>query len=51
LLSELRKRATELRARVAEHNARVPVPPDQEIRVIAYVGQTVVENESSGDES
>jgi hypothetical protein len=50
LLGELRARATELRARVAEHNASVSAPLDAEIRVIAYVGQTVMGNELVGEE-
>lgn len=44
-LQATRERAKDLRARVDEHNARTGVPEDSKLRVIAYVGQTVIESE------
>ena len=44
-LASVRKMAMDLRARVEEHNAAHP-PPENADRVISYVGQTVVKDES-----
>lgn len=43
-LQATRERASSLRARVDEHNARSGVP-EESFRVLAYVGQTVIERE------
>jgi hypothetical protein len=51
LLGSLRRQAAELRAQVSEYNARHGKPPDAEVRVITYIGQTVIESESGGEES
>ena len=49
LLASLRRQAAELRAQVSEYNARHQRPPDAEVRVITYIGQTVIESESGGE--
>ncbi|MDQ2644514.1 MAG: hypothetical protein M3020_11905 [Myxococcota bacterium] len=51
LLAELRSRAAELRSKVTEYNERNKAPPDTEVQVIAYVGQTVIEADSTGEDS
>jgi hypothetical protein len=51
LLGKLRRQAAELRSKVTDYNARNKAPPDAEVQVIAYVGQTVVEADSTGDDS
>jgi hypothetical protein len=42
-LQATRERAVDLRQRVDRHNAEADVPEEQRQRVIAYVGQTVIE--------
>ncbi len=51
LLGSLRQKAAELRSKVTAYNERHQAPPDGEVQVIAYVGQTVIEAESMGDDS
>jgi hypothetical protein len=51
LLASLRRQAAELRTKVSDYNARHKKPPDAEVRVITYVGQTVVETDAAGEES
>jgi hypothetical protein len=47
-LASVRKMAMDLRARVEEHNAAHP-PPEDTDRVIAYVGQTVLQDEDNDE--
>ncbi len=44
-LSTVRQQAMTLRKEVADYNQGANVPPDQMQRVLAYVGQTVIESE------
>jgi hypothetical protein len=48
-LQATRARAAALRARVDEHNAKAGVPERTSFRVIAYVGQTVLESEQESE--
>jgi hypothetical protein len=41
-LARLRAQGSELRQRVAAHNAQQPIPADQLQRVVTYVGQAVI---------
>jgi hypothetical protein len=50
LLSRFRREASALRSKLSEHNAEHSAP-DQEIRVITYLGQTVIENEALEEQS
>jgi len=51
LLSELRARALELCERVLAHNAQLaPSALEGSRRVIAYVGQTVIEAQEKDDD-
>jgi hypothetical protein len=51
LLGSLRRQASELRAKVSAHNSRHRKPPDAEVRVITYLGQTVIETDTDGEEA
>ncbi len=46
-LQRMRAEGTALRERLAEHNRGRQISDDERIRVLAYVGQTVLKNDSS----
>jgi hypothetical protein len=48
-LQATRTRAADLRARVDGYNAKTQAPEKTAFRVIAYVGQTVVDSEEGAD--
>ncbi|HEY8947170.1 MAG TPA: hypothetical protein VIM73_23160 [Polyangiaceae bacterium] len=50
LLGRLRAEAIELREKVSAYNGGHSAPENAAIRVIAYMGQTVLERESTGEE-
>jgi len=50
LLGRLRAEAVPLRERVSAYNARHSAPESATVRVLSYMGQTVLEQESGGDE-
>lgn len=48
-LQRTREQAVDLRKRVERYNADHPIDPDQLVRVIAYVGQTLVRDEPGSE--